>query len=138
MTDKLHEKERAFSHLFSIMAGGVLAGLTWLMRPYFPQFPDASMLVAMCAAAFSIGCTLSAALYWWANRSAGVRPLVRHGAMLGVYGLVVIAAAVVSGLDPQGQLWHWSLEASCYARGILQAVATMTLVRSQRFFSIPA
>jgi len=134
MTEKLHERERLFSHIFSIFCGGALAGLTLFLRPYFPQFPTVSMILGMCSAAFAVGCTLSAAMYWWANRSAGVRPLVRHGSFLGVYGLVIIASAVVSGLDPQGPLWHWSVEGSCYLRGVLQVCATLTLVRAQRFF----
>ncbi len=138
MTEKLHKRERIYSHIFSIMSGGALAGLTLAMRPFFPRFPDLSMIIGMCSAAFAVGCTLSAAMYWWANRSAGVRPLVRHGSFLGVYGVVVIASAVVSGLDPQGPLWHWSVDVSCYLRGILQVCATWTLVRAQRFFAAAA
>jgi len=138
MVNKLTPRERLYSHLFSVLSGLGLAELTWLARPAFPQFPNLSLTVGMMAAAFSIGCTISAGLYWWANRSAGVRPVVRHGAILGVYGAVVIASAIVSGIDPLGPIWHYSVQSSCYVRGILQLAATMTLVRSRRFFSIHA
>ncbi len=138
MTDKLHPKEQQNAFAFSVLVGSCLAALAWAARPLYPRFPSLSMLAGMAGAAFSVGCAVSAGAYWWANRSAGVRPVVKHGGMLAAYGLIVIAAAVVSGLDPDGPGWHWTVQTSCYLRGIVQGVATMTLVRSQRFFSAHA
>ena len=116
------------SHLFSVLAGLALAFLTWEMDPRFLKFSALAYRLAMSEAAFACGCSLSAVMYWWANRSPGVRPAVLQGALVGFYGAVVIIAAVVS-TNPD--LWHDSVDASCLVRGGLMIGAVRALDRRQ-------
>jgi hypothetical protein len=136
MTEKLNRREQIMSHLFSLFAGAAVAELVWVMRPLFARFPPLSFRIAMSLAGFACGCTLSAVMYWWANRSAGVRPIVAQGSMLAAYALTIIVSAVVSGWSES--LWHDSVEVSCVLRGLLQVGAVLTLTRSRRFFSVAA
>jgi hypothetical protein len=127
--------ERGLSHAFSLSIGVAFAGVTLMLHPLFPRFSTLAYRVAMMAASFSCGVTGSAVMYWWANRSAGVRPVVLQGNLLGVYGAVVIISAVISNADDS--LWHDCVDISCLIRGALVIAATKALDR-KRSFVVPA
>jgi hypothetical protein len=127
MSSGLGQRQKVWSRIFSFAAGVALAIFVLYMKPLFPGFPPLSLRIAMALTGFAAGCACSAVMYWWANRSEGVRDFVSEGAMLTAYAVVIVVSAVVS--RQSDDLWDASVQLSCIIRAGLLVAATLSLTR---------